>query len=198
MARRLTIASLLLILAFTASADTLDLIPWSAGSPLSWDLFRGIPPPNAARLSEAAAIDMRIEWHVRYVLRPSEAGSGWVGTVEGVTVTNTMDPTLSWVLLSRASDRILRHEQAHFDLNEVYRRRLETELAGLSARSDTVERARAALEEKIHSVAEEILDRLSAMQERYDDETKHGTDAEAQEGWEEMIATWLDGEATPP
>jgi len=199
MNRRLLLAALFLSLFLvTAYADGEGPVSWSADCRLTWDLFRGTPPPDAADLSEAAAIDMTIEWHVSYVLRPSTQPAGWIGSVQGVTVTNTMDPEGSWVLPGRASDRVLTHEQAHFDLNEVYRRKLVAGLAGITARGGTLDRTRSTLEEEIHRVADNILDRLSDMQERYDEKTKRGTDPEEQAAWEETIAEWLEDPAAAP
>jgi len=199
MNRRLILIGLFLILAsISVYADDWSPIPWSADNRLTWDLFRSAPPPDAHLLSETAAIDMEIEWRARYVLRSSGGPTGWIGTVKEVTVTNTMDPDRSWVLLNRADDRLLAHEQAHFDLNEVYRRKLEASLAGITVRGGTLDSARSALEEEIDRVADGILAQLSAMQERYDEETEHGTDPDEQAAWEGAIAGWLEAPSTAP
>jgi hypothetical protein len=173
----------------TSSDGSVPGIPWNAATPLTWDLFRATPPADAVNRTEAAAIHMTIRWHASYSVTSN--GGSWTGLVESVTVTNTMAPSLSWVVLGKADDRILQHEQAHFDLNEVYRRRLETLLPCIQAQSATKEGAIDALHAALHRRANEILLQLQAAQAGYDVETGHGNNPAGQARWEAQIATWL-------
>jgi hypothetical protein len=178
--------------AFVSQGQSTQLVAWDAEAPLSWDLFQGSAPAHAAQLSEAAAIHVTIKWHASYVIQ-SQLGSSprWIGAVDRVTVANLMNPRLSWVFLEKATPEVLRHEQAHFDLNEVYRGKLEAHLACLREGGRTADETQAALDARIHSTADAVLDQLSVMQSRYDDETGHGTDPAAQAEWEEHVAFWL-------
>jgi predicted secreted Zn-dependent protease len=108
-----------------------------------------------------------------------------------VTVTNTMEPSLSWVVAGKATAQVLRHEQGHFDLNEVYRRKLEVNLACLQAQSATKEGAIDALNATLHQKASEILGQLQAAQARYDAEAGYGSNPTGQAQWEALIAAWL-------
>jgi len=185
--------SLLLLLVVLAvgvsAADSSLAIAWEHACPIDWHLFQATPPPNATRLSEAAAIHMTIRWRATYVLSPS--GSTWAGHVDAVDVTNTISPALSWVVPGKACPEVLRHEQGHFDLNEVYRRKLDLLLPLLTSHGRTSNAARHALDEHLHRTAAAVLARLEELQSRYDAETRHGTDAVAQAVWDEQIAAWL-------
>jgi len=115
-----------------------------------------------------------------------------------VAVTNTMEPSLSWVVPGKGDGRILRHEQAHFDLNEVYRRKLENLLPWLRAQSASKQGAIDGLDAALHRQANEILEQLRAVQARYDAESGHGNDPAGQARWEARIAAWLLNPAAAP
>lgn len=171
-------------------------MPWCETTPISWDLFQCPAPADAVHRNEAAAIHMTIRWHARYSV--TSRGRTWVGHVESVAVTNTMEPSLSWVVPGKADDRVLGHEQAHFDLNEVYRRKLEIVLSSVQADSGSKDGALDALHEALHRKAEEILERLEAVQARYDAESGHGNNPAGQARWEAQIAAWLRDPAAAP
>jgi hypothetical protein len=191
------LACLIGFIAFAAmSDDSVAAIPWDASTPLTWDLFRAAAPADAIHRSEAAAIHMTIRWHASYSVASS--GSSWTGHVQRVTVANTMEPSLSWAVPGKVDDRVLRHEQAHFDLNEVYRRMLEALLPCLQAQNATKEGVIGALDATLHQRAAEILGRLQAAQTRYDAETCHGNDATGQARWEDQIAVWMRNPTAAP
>jgi len=173
-------------------------VPWSPASPISWQDFRCSPPANATRLSEVAAIHMTIQWRASYVIRSQGGMLSWAGTIENVAVSNTMDPTLSWVIRSRASDDALRHEECHFDLNEVYRRKVAAELSCIRAEGRSSEEVQSSLEQKLHETASGILERLTQMHAIYDEQTAHGTGLAAQMSWEGRVSAWLDAPMTAP
>ena len=184
----------LLILASASAAlgQSTQLIPWDAERLLSWGDFQCPPPANASQLSEAAAIHMTVKWHTQYAVRSERSGGySWIGTVEDVLISNSMNPRFSWVISSKATAAILRHEQVHFDLNEVYARRLAETLSGVQVSGTTAENTLSQLGEMIQQTADDILDRLSVIQDRYDAETSHGTNASAQAQWESDIRAWL-------
>ena len=184
------IACMIGFIAFDVALDGAACgIVWDATAPLTWDLFQATPPADAVHRTEAAAIHMAIRWHASYSVVFS-VGS-WKGQVQSVTTTNTMEPSLSWVVPGKADDRVLSHEQAHFDLNEVYRRKLEALLACIQAQSATKEGVIDALNGALHRRANEVLKQLQAAQARYDAGTCHGNDPAGQARWEDQIAAWL-------
>jgi len=132
---------------------------------------------------------MTIRWHASYSVTSS--GSTWIGRVQNVTVTNTMEPSLSWVVPGKADARVLRHEQGHFDLNEVYRRKLEIVLPCLQSQCASKQGAIDELEAALHQRADGILEQLQAVQGRYDAESGHGNNPSGQARWEARIAAWL-------
>jgi len=130
----LTLAMTLCLISLGVVAE-LDFshVEWDQSSPITWDLFQGTPPPDAHQRTEAAAIHMTISWRASYSVSSSNGGTSWLGQIAAITVTNTMEPASSWVVPGKEQDSVLSHEQLHFDLNEVYRRKLECLLLETSA-----------------------------------------------------------------
>ena len=190
---------LVLFLVSPVLAQSTQLIPWDSQQPIDWGDFQGTPPANASQLSEAAGIHMTIKWHTQYSARCGTSGGyTWIGAVEDVIVSNTMNPRFSWVISSKATPTVLRHEQYHFNLNEVYARRLAETLADIQVSAATAESAMSLLDEQIKRSADGILDRLSAIQDRYDAETSNSTNAAAQAQWEHDIDSWLASPSLAP
>ena len=187
----------LLAAAFAVLAQA-TAVPWSPDSPIGWYDFQSSTPVNAARLVQVAAIHMTIDWRTGYVIRSQSGTLPWAGTIENVTVSNTMDPMLSWVISSRASDDALRHERCHFDLNEVYRRKLAAVLSCMRAEGHSSDEVQSSLEQNLHETASKILERLAQMHTTYDEQTEHGTDTAAQMLWEGRVSAWLDAPTTAP
>jgi len=103
------------------------------------------------------------------------------------------DPTKSWVITSDASDDLLRHEQGHFDIAAVFAKELNERLQGetgvrqLSASDATDDAAQAKLkadiDARLQALDQEVMAAFTQEQQRYDDETKHGTDHTRQQQW---------------
>ena len=171
-------------------AQTTDGIPWDVASPISWSLFRGPAPSDAAQRNEPAAIHMTIQWRASFVTT-STNGRTWSARVDSVTVTNTISPSRSWHVPSKVNAQVLQHEQAHFDLNEAYRRKLEAVLLCIQAQAASKQASLDAVYDATCGAADEILNTLVEMQTRYDNETHHSIDRQAQVEWEARIAQWL-------
>ena len=187
-----------------AAAD-LPVLPsgalhWDAARPVGWGDFRAVPPADAARRTEIAAIAMTISWSVRFEVSCVPGKSEWKGLIvpSSLKVLNWMDPARSWAALERRSEAVLRHEQRHFDLNEVYRRKLEVTLLPLRAAGADAEGAKRSLDAMIHAAAQKLLDTLAAQQDRYDLETSHGASVEGQARWDAQIVLWLVDPAKAP
>ena len=198
-----SILALALTLCFISSIAIAEVgsshVEWDEYVPITWDLFQGTPPADAHQRTEAAAIHMTISWRASYSVSSSNGGTSWVGQVAAITVTNTMEPASSWVVPGKTDDNVLSHEQLHFDLNEVYRRKLEclllaTNLCQASTQQEAVDQLNAAL----HQTATVVLQKLSEMQTLYDSQTYHSTNAAEQARWQGLIDQWLLAPTTAP
>ncbi len=179
----------------TAAAYDLPngVVCWNSGRPLSWNDFRGPVPANVASLTDAAAIHMTISWPYQYNIQCGTSPE--LVTATSIAVFNFMDPSRSWAYGPRMTAETLRHEQTHFNLNEVYRRKLENALCGLLPIPQTTKEA---LRQLLHSAADPILDRMLAVQSQYDRETDHGNNAAAQVEWDRKVLGWLTSPSLAP
>jgi hypothetical protein len=195
--RSILIAGLLIISLCLQVAVAYDLPPgvvsWSPDRPLSWTDFRGAPPSNVSDLTDAAAIHMSICWPYTYTYQTGAADE--LVTFGSVCVINFMDPSRSWAYGPRMKPDTLRHEQTHFNLNEVYRRKVETALSRLQPIPPMT---RTALRQFLSRVADPILDRMVDAQSQYDRETDHGNNAAAQAEWDRKVLGWLQQPSLAP
>ncbi|MGY4706167.1 DUF922 domain-containing protein [Candidatus Bipolaricaulota sp. J31] len=161
-------------------------VPWEEGR-LSWDHFRGTPPPDAG--GEAAQISYEIRYRCVYEAVPT--GNVFLARPVELAVELVLIPERSWVRPWAMTPEVLRHEQAHFDIAEVYRRLLELSLSDLSSTGRSPEEAIARLKALAAVVFREMEVRMDRVQRLYDEETSHGRDPQAQREWERRIARWL-------
>jgi len=183
------------VLAMTTGviAQVPEHVPWSADQPITWQLFLSPYPQDGCLQAEAAAIHMTLNWSVSYVIDYDTLKGTWYGYVDKplITVTNTMEPLLSWAATQGKSADVLNHEQRHFDLNEVYARKLAARLAVPHVTGATIDAVRTALKKEINTTASAVLDMASQMQSLYDEETAHSTNGNMQASWAAKIAAWL-------
>ncbi|MBC2845380.1 DUF922 domain-containing protein [Winogradskyella flava] len=143
-------------------------IEWSADRKLTWDDFKG--KSDTINFPDALAL--------------TNSGFGYESGInmfkEGkVFVQSVFNTYNSWVLPEGRNDYVLRHEQIHFDITEIYSRKLRKELADANITSDNVAMAR--------SIFDRVFNEMRNRQERYDQETKRGDKKETQEHWEAVV-----------
>jgi hypothetical protein len=150
--------------------------PWSATRRLAWSDFEGEPPAQDDK-SARTAYGLFYGWHCR-------------GHAMTFSVITGFRRRGSWVkpLVHRnpaESARVLRHEQTHFDIAEVYARRMRRTFAALENPCGKSDGA-------LHAVARDILEAEKTEQRRYDAETRHSLVIERQQAWERDVARLLE------
>lgn len=153
---------------FFPTADV-DILPWSPDRKLTWNDFRGAPRPGG--LTGAAT-------HAR--IRATPRAHPLSGRVR-VEVQALFECRKSWVReQAKGNGDLLNHEQRHFDIAEVYARRLRRELV-----------RRRITAANYAEVKREVIDRLFhayvQCDEAYDRETVHGINRDAQADWDRRI-----------
>lgn len=142
-------------------------IEWNRNRKLEWDDFKAEPdsPPMSAQSfcmisyeTNNFTLFKRVKYFVKTTFIP---GNSWV-TADG-----------------KQSLQLLKHEQAHFDLWEIYARKFYKEL---------IENKRYAFSiAKVNALLFDIRIKCMKRHDLYDKETKHGTIAEEQEKWNKII-----------
>lgn len=148
------------------SVQDYETISWSSNKLLFWGDFRGDIPKNA----RAAAITAS---GITYSFSTS-------GTQDNLLVDfkiyTSFYPTKSWYKPELCDDRILSHEQLHFDISELYaskmRKRLQNETFSYGS-----------VKAKVKSIYREINEELDDFQKQYDEETNFSRNSAKQEEW---------------
>lgn len=149
--------------------STADPINWRARRILNWSDFKGSPvqtAPNAALTSTSILINYRyddesLQFNLNCVFYPHK----------------------SWTKVN--TKNILAHEQGHFDISQLFTRRLYKELNSYRFRATTVDK-------DIQAIYQRITNEQAAYQNLYDRETNYSRDAAAQESWNTRIEKELE------
>lgn len=96
-----------------------------------------------------------------------------------------VDPARSWVKRDRISNKktsrlLLNHEQGHVYINFLLLKMGEIQIPNQKYTPSNYKRL-------ITQTANKISDYFEKMQDRYDEETKHGSDLEAQAKWDDFL-----------
>jgi hypothetical protein len=146
-----------------------DSIVWKTNRKLTWSDFKGQPDDADAATARTRSNFVR-EWLVR-------------NNVLYTKMICFFSPCLSWSK-SKQTNRLLRHEQGHFDITEVYRRLYYKRIANATYTPAT-------LPELMKTIYQDITQECAEVQEAYDVETHHSLLAPQQAQWEQRIAAML-------
>ena len=91
----------------------------------------------------------------------------------------------SWVCSDQKTEDILKHEQGHFDLTEIYARMFRKQVMAATFTFKN-------LKDKYNKIHTEIISGWNKEQNLYDKETDHGIDSTKQHQWLKDIAKRLD------
>jgi len=167
----------ILILVFLPCAalptDTGNKIRWAENHRLTWDYFQGAVDPDRHPNTQAIAmVAIELQTTIKDFLVEFEATSFFVK--DG-----------SWTI-NTTSSYVLNHEQVHFDISEVFARKLRKRLSqmhGLTHRN---------IKQKVHAVYQEVQLAHDNFQERYDLETNHSKNHRMQEKWNKLVGDLLE------
>ena len=118
-------------------------------------------------------------------LSPGEiklAKKGKSVAITDVDIKITLVKSDCWVVESKKSDYLLKHEQGHYDILAISAREFYNSLIGLSA-SSTHE-----LQKTVTKLQEDVQRRVARVDARYDAQTKHSLDKVAQNSWDKKIS----------
>ena len=146
-------------------------LAWSASRPLTVDDFRGRPGAT--------------EKHAALTSTTIDARGGCRGDAFTAEVRAVFDPATSWVREpATITVALLRHEQLHFDLAELYARLLRLRLAAVKVPC-------AQFKASFSRISQALYAEWEREQTRYDQEARHGLDAARQAFWEHQTSVRL-------
>lgn len=164
---------MLLATALKGSCQEENAIKWDPDHRLSWSDFKAPPPKD----SPVAAITAS---GITYRFSALESR----GKMEvDCTIDAFFYPESSWYRPETANEIILSHEQLHFDISELFARKMRARVARYSFSSD--------VKAEMNGIYEQILREMRAFQKSYDDETNFSREVEKQLEWNKQIASEL-------
>ena len=89
---------------------------------------------------------------------------------------------------ARGDAKLLKHEQGHFDIDDYWAKQMSIEIAKLMAEGTSPRDSKTKLLMIITQKFQELRAKANAMQNMYDNETIHGTNAAKQTEGEHKIA----------
>jgi len=165
-------------------------IPWSPER-LTWEVFSGSPAQQTDL--HVAEIFTRYSFGYEMEIQETEAGR-YRATITSYHVDLVVITENSWVLPGHDTADVLRHEQCHFDLYEVYRRKMELALRQpLSATASSQALVKERLNQAFRAILDPLLEAAYEIQELFDEETSghNHDDEEALARWEAQVIQWL-------
>ncbi|QKG52076.1 DUF922 domain-containing protein [Hymenobacter sp. BRD67] len=146
-------------------------IRWSANRPLTVADFKGRPKTS--------------DGHAALTSANINTGATCHANVFSGTAQASFDPATSWVRdPARMTPALLRHEQLHFDIAEVYARRLRQQLGALRVACDQ-------LGTTFDRVSQAAYSAWQQAEDAYDRDTNHGLLHERQAQWEAQVQQQL-------
>lgn len=141
-----------------------SLIQWTADRKLNWSDFQGKPDPGNLN---AALTSSKINFRFGY------GSKGF-----NYNISCRFDKTQSWVRIR--NNHILAHEQGHFDIAEIFARRLSRALKQYHYNEKTVSA-------DVNTIYRKLMEEHHLTQEKYDAETDHSRNLGMQEAWKQKI-----------
>lgn len=159
--------------AFLQNNDDQEIVAWEVGKPLSWEDFQA-EPDESSHLHAYTRVGMKTDFISAN------------GNEAELSVKGYFEKGKSWVKPDQKTAGLLNHEQRHFDICELYRRKLKKQLSefdGFNYKNFSQEANR---------IFNEVFQEFTIEQKRYDQETQHSKLKEKQKSWEAYIDEELD------
>jgi hypothetical protein len=158
------------MVALTVSAQNHNdtIIYWDKDSPLEWPDFEGEPDKNNPLYAETY-----YELHLKPLYKN--------GTYK-YKVINRFITTKSWK--KDTSKALLAHEQLHFDIAELYARKMREKITRIESSNETDP-------DKIIDVFQDQFKAMTNYQQQYDKDTNHGLKTKEQQQWERKVKNQL-------
>jgi hypothetical protein len=152
------------------AAETRE-ISWKKDRKLTWDDFKGPIPYDADDIT-AAATFCGIGFETNTITSANNNLK--------ITVYNSFYTGNSWVRPEERNDNILAHEQGHFDLCELYTRKLRERMANIQVSVKT-------LKPVLSNIYEQVQLEYKQRQEEYESDTEHGVNLPEQKKWQQLL-----------
>ena len=152
-----------------AQSQNEELLDWSASKKLTWKDYKADPDPGSDAAASTTSY-LSIEYNI------TRASFGY-------KIQSRFSKTRSWGL--HKTDYILSHEQGHFDIAEIFARKLNKQMSEYRFDKKTYQK-------DLNKIYHDLLEEKEKMQNDYDKETNHSINKEKQAEWLKKIGKMLE------
>jgi len=146
-----------------------ELLDWSSTRKLTWADYKAKPNPDSDAAASTTSY-LGISYNIK--------SDGFSYTIE-----SKFSKTRSWGVHKTAY--VLSHEQGHFDIAEIFARKLHQKMSAYTFNRKTYA-------QDLKKIYQDVLDEKESMQHSYDTETNHSINKEKQAEWLKRIAATLE------
>lgn len=167
---RILFLSLAFAFAFVSTSYAQEQIIWEKGSKLKWSDFKGKPKSDTMKSAMTSS-------GIKFKVRSADGGKGKMKLIFSIAA--KFSPQRSWVRPGKESKYLLAHEQIHFDIAELFARRLRKNLtqAYLSNSFQT----------EFKDVYYSTLQDMEQYKKRFNKATEYSRNKEYHKEWAEKI-----------
>ena len=158
--------AIFLLLFNAASYGQEDFLTWSKNRPLRWDDFSG-------RINDTSNFEAECFAQVRYSYKLNSLKE-FTFDVQAI-----FDKSTSWIKPVNKSNALLKHEQVHFDIAQLYACKLRQAFSSYTYTSNFAA--------EILSVFDKLNREYHYMQKMYDEQSNHSLVSAKQKQWEAFI-----------
>lgn len=143
-----------------------DKIYWTKDTQLTWNDFKEKPDTNTNYFAGT-------EWRIKVEHHVIQDSVKFI-------ISTYFDKNLSWVKERRQADNVLQHEKGHFDIAEIFARKLRGTFAHYRFNNSTIDK-------DINLCFNNTLNECAQAQHQYDFETQHSCNLILQKFWQWRI-----------
>jgi len=143
-------------------------IKWDEKRPLTWDDFKAYPQHDGS--------GSVTYWGTAYDYKCVFSDCDYLLTFN---IKNEFYPQASWVWWNQRNEYLLGHEQLHFDINELYTRKLAAALYSAVYTEN--------FKAEVEKIYNDTMSECAKMESKYDAETNHAGNVNMQYRWQLFI-----------
>jgi hypothetical protein len=146
-----------------------ELIDWGTSNRLAWSDYKGSPDPNSGAAATTTSY-LGIEYNFK-------------NNTVTYKIVCRFSKNKSWGLYK--TDHILSHEQGHFDITEIFARRLNKETSEYKFNKSSYQK-------DLQKIYDDIVKEKEKLQNQYDKETDFSRNKDKQAEWLKKIDKMLE------
>ena len=151
-----------------------EKLAWEENA-LTWQDFKGPVDPNSPFFANTTS-GISYSWSMRSSARGKEYS---------YEVFSFFIPERSWVRAGGGSSNLLAHEQLHFDITELYARKLRKALVEFDFENSRD------VKSALQNLYKKMETERALLQKKFDAETEHSIDEAAQLKWQKFVTEEL-------